>query len=84
MRSNSGPEILARYSHAHFGAREQARAGRSDSRSGRVALRLSVNDWTLHNWENNETTPAIRYMPRIIAFLGYDPWPAPRSVAERL
>ena len=35
-----------------------------------VALRLSVNDWAIHNWENDTCAPAIRMMPRIIKFHG--------------
>ncbi len=49
-----------------------------------VALRLSVNDWTICNWENNKTTPAIRYLPRIIKFLDYDPHPTANSLGERI
>lgn len=49
-----------------------------------VALRLAVNDWTICNWENNKTVPAVRYLPRIIAFLGYDPFPVPQSLGEEI
>ena len=47
-------------------------------------MRLRVNDWTITNWENNKTTPAVRYLPRIIKFLGYYPYPTPETLAERL
>ena len=49
-----------------------------------VAARLKVNDWTICNWENNKTVPAVRYLPRIIEFLGYQPFPAPQTLAEKL
>ncbi len=49
-----------------------------------VALRLSVNDWTICNWENSKTTPAVRYLPRIIEFLGYDPFPPPQCFREEI
>ncbi len=49
-----------------------------------VAASLKVNDWTICNWENNKTTPAVRYLPRIIDFIGYDPFPAPETLGERL
>lgn len=39
---------------------------------------------TITNWECNATTPAIRYMPAIIQFLGYDPLPLTGSFSERL
>jgi transcriptional regulator with XRE-family HTH domain len=38
-----------------------------------VAERLSVDKYTVCLWENNKTTPAKRYVPRIREFLGYDP-----------
>lgn len=28
--------------------------------------------------------PTIRYMPAIIAFLGYNPYPAPQTLPEKL
>ena len=43
-----------------------------------------MNDWTICNWENNKCSPGVRFIPRIIGFLGYDPHPAPQSLAERL
>lgn len=38
-----------------------------------VAEQLGVTEATIVNWELNHTSPEIRYTPRIIAFLGYDP-----------
>ena len=49
-----------------------------------VALRLSVNDLTICNWENNKSTPAVHYLPRIIKFLGYYPYSTPGTLGERL
>lgn len=49
-----------------------------------VAGRLEVSEGAIKNWENNTCAPKIRFIPRIIAFLGYDPYPAPQSLAERL
>ena len=43
-----------------------------------VADRLGVNQWTLIGWEQNRKKPAVRLMPRIIRFLGYDPNPLHR------
>jgi len=51
-----------------------------------LASQFCVDETTIHNWEDKGITPAIRFMPRIIEFLGYDP-PAdgqPRSLAEQL
>jgi len=36
-----------------------------------VAKELGVSEWTLRHWEEDARTPAIRFVPRIIAFLGY-------------
>jgi hypothetical protein len=40
-------------------------------------LRLSIDEWTVHNWEIGRAQPALRYVPRLIDFLGYDPFPRP-------
>ncbi len=39
-----------------------------------VASRLKVNEATVCNWETNRTSPQLRFIPRIIAFLGYRPY----------
>jgi transcriptional regulator with XRE-family HTH domain len=49
-----------------------------------VADQIGVNGATITNWERNESTPVIRYMPAIIRFLGYDPLPQASSLPERL
>jgi len=35
-------------------------------------------------WERDEREPAIRFYPAIVAFLGYEPWPKPRTLPEAL
>jgi len=49
-----------------------------------AAERLGVNPWTALNWEKDHTGPPIASMPAIIRFLGYDPFPAPKNIPERL
>jgi transcriptional regulator with XRE-family HTH domain len=49
-----------------------------------VAAQLEVDVAAVHNWETGLTSPAIRYIPRVIRFLGYDPYPAPESLPARL
>ena len=49
-----------------------------------VAVRLGVDNSTILNWEHGKTQPPVRFLPRIIRFLGYDPYPAPRSLGENL
>jgi DNA-binding XRE family transcriptional regulator len=48
------------------------------------AKQLGVSEWTLRHWEKDTTTPAIRLVPRIIAFLGYDPYPQQIDLSQRL
>lgn len=50
----------------------------------RVAERLRVSPWTVLNWEKDHTEPPIESMPAIIRFLGYDPFPEPKTIPERL
>ncbi len=45
---------------------------------------LKVNEFTVCGWENDKKASAVRYLPRIIEFLGYYPFPVPRTLAERL
>jgi len=51
-----------------------------------LASQFSVDETTIHNWEDKGITPAIRFIPRIIEFLGYDPTQggAPQCLGERL
>jgi transcriptional regulator with XRE-family HTH domain len=50
-----------------------------------MATRLGVNEWTVGNWETGQTKPVLRFIPRIIEFLGYDPEPPkPETIAEQL
>ena len=38
-----------------------------------VAKRLGANEASVWNWEKNRSSPALRFVPRIIEFLGYTP-----------
>jgi DNA-binding XRE family transcriptional regulator len=49
-----------------------------------VAPSIGVNSWTLANWEKGYTNPKIRFWPRIIQFLGYDPNPEPIDLPQEL
>jgi transcriptional regulator with XRE-family HTH domain len=42
-------------------------------RQGDVAAQLAVNISTVTNWEKNYTAPPLSLIPRVNAFLGYDP-----------
>jgi len=51
-----------------------------------VAKQIGVTKCTIQYWETNRVAPTLRFVPRIIEFLGYDPCGAaePRSLAEEL
>jgi transcriptional regulator with XRE-family HTH domain len=45
---------------------------------------LGVSAGTVMEWEKGIKTPSIWQYPAIFAFLGYDPFPQPSTIAERL
>ncbi len=49
-----------------------------------VAEAVGIGINTLATWEKDQAAPELRYWPRIIAFLGYDPNPTPQTLGERL
>jgi transcriptional regulator with XRE-family HTH domain len=49
-----------------------------------VAKRLGVTAFTVTNWERNHTVPAICLVPRLVGFLGYVPFEAATTLAERV
>jgi transcriptional regulator with XRE-family HTH domain len=49
-----------------------------------VAEQIGVDEATITNWERNASHQAIRCIPAIIQFLGYDPLPAASAFPERL
>jgi transcriptional regulator with XRE-family HTH domain len=49
----------------------------SSLRQSEVAKRLDISDRTLSCWECDRIYPTWEYWPRIIAYLGYDPFTEP-------
>jgi len=49
-----------------------------------LAAIFGTSKETIWNWESNRSNPAIHQGEKIIRFLGYDPFPAPSTFAERL
>ena len=49
-----------------------------------VAGKVGVEVSSVVNWEKGRATPELRYMPAILALLGYDPRSEPTSLPERL
>jgi transcriptional regulator with XRE-family HTH domain len=50
-----------------------------------VAIRLGADEASVWNWEKNRSSPAFRFVPRIIEFLGYVPDDTkPESFGQRI
>jgi transcriptional regulator with XRE-family HTH domain len=49
-----------------------------------AAAQMGVNTFTYLNWEKGKTKPVPSQFRPVVAFLGYDPPPAPTSLAERV
>jgi transcriptional regulator with XRE-family HTH domain len=49
-----------------------------------AASQLGVTIATVSNWEGGRARPAIAHIPAILALLGYNPFPEPKSISERL
>ena len=45
---------------------------------------IGVRAETILNWEKNNTEPPVTLMPAVIRFLGYEPWPPPTTLGERM
>ena len=46
-------------------------------RQSDVARTIGVWTSTVNYWENNHFNPEVQYVPKIVAFLGYDPFGPP-------
>lgn len=50
-----------------------------------VARELGINQWTLIGWEKDtKQISQPSFFPRVIAWLGYDPFPIPKTEGEEL
>jgi transcriptional regulator with XRE-family HTH domain len=49
-----------------------------------AADQMGIGVETYANWEKGKTEPAAAQFRPVVAFLGYDPTPAPETLAERL
>jgi len=49
-----------------------------------VAEKLGVEEATVWNWENNYSSPKLRYIPEIIRFLGYMPFKEPETFGQKI
>jgi transcriptional regulator with XRE-family HTH domain len=62
-------------------------------RERRLALRLSCREVAMQlnacsnsvlNWEKDRQLPEVQFWPAIIRFLGYEPWPKPTTLIDRI
>jgi transcriptional regulator with XRE-family HTH domain len=49
-----------------------------------VADEIGVDETTICNWEGNKSSPSIRSIPKIMGFLGYNPFPPAQTIPEHL
>jgi transcriptional regulator with XRE-family HTH domain len=49
-----------------------------------VAAELGVSVSTICNWEGNRTSVATRFLPKVVAFLGYDPREETGQLGDRI
>jgi transcriptional regulator with XRE-family HTH domain len=50
-----------------------------------LSRRFHVDDTTIYLWERNRVRPSLAQIPKIIAFLGYDPFgKKPDSLGEKI
>jgi transcriptional regulator with XRE-family HTH domain len=49
-----------------------------------VASIIGADLYTVINWEKDRTKSPVCHFPGIIVFLGYDPFPLPQSLSERM
>ena len=65
---------------------DHLRAARLDRRltQAQAADELDVNEGTVVNWERGHTNPDLRALPRLIAWLGYDPRPAGDTLGQQV
>jgi len=49
-----------------------------------VAAALGVSAETIQNWETNRTRVATRFLPKVVAFLGYDPRQEAGNLGDRI
>jgi transcriptional regulator with XRE-family HTH domain len=50
-----------------------------------LSLRFNVSDVTTYLWERNKVKPSLTQIPKIIEFLGYNPYETPfKSLGEKI
>ena len=49
-----------------------------------AGTQMGVGECTVMHWEQAATNPPVVHMPAIIAFLGYEPFDAPKNLPDRM
>ena len=49
-----------------------------------VTKQIGTHATNVTNWSKGRSAPGLRFWPRIIRFLGYDPRPGPATLGERI
>ena len=49
-----------------------------------AARLLGVSSWTVLNWEKGKTEPSVESIPAILRWVGYNPFPEPNTLPERM
>jgi len=49
-----------------------------------LSTQLGCDDVSLVNWEQNHFQPTLKFIPKIIEFLGFDPFPEAEGLIGRL
>jgi transcriptional regulator with XRE-family HTH domain len=49
-----------------------------------VAELIGVSVETIVHWEKHKTEPPVATVPAIVRFLGYEPWPEPTTLPDKL
>lgn len=68
----------------HLGDHIRRRRAERRLLQSEVAIEIGAHEHSVHHWETGQTKPALRYLPGIIRFLGYDPRPLPEGVGPQL
>jgi len=49
-----------------------------------AARQIGAGQFTVINWEKDRTPVSTRFVPAVVRFLGYDPFPKGQTLGERL
>ncbi len=77
------PEVVALEGES-LGKQLQRRRRELGLQQVEVAAILGCHPKSILLWERDERVPADRMYPALIKHLGYEPWPEPQTLGERL